>query len=289
MARPGGGRRLGASDAAPRAAARDLARARRRARPATPRGCARHLERAVAAGRPSTGPPAGAVRGARAAGARGGATRRRAGRRRAAGRSPSARRVEAAELAAALPGHPPWGAAGRRGAARGSRSPAGDAERRRARARGRRRRCRRRCTRTCTSTSCCRSLRSLDGGGRARVGGGVRPYLQLDARDGRAADDGRGRAGPLVPRTDRARAGARSPGRSTTLAWRRRPRADGAADGRRRAAAAAWCRARRTPRSPRSSGIDEQAVARRLGELFARIGASSRAEATAFAFRERVL
>jgi DNA-binding CsgD family transcriptional regulator len=36
-------------------------------------------------------------------------------------------------------------------------------------------------------------------------------------------------------------------------------------------------------------GIDETAVARRLGELYAKIGASSRAEATAFAFRERVL
>jgi len=36
-------------------------------------------------------------------------------------------------------------------------------------------------------------------------------------------------------------------------------------------------------------GIEEQAVARRLGELFARIGASSRAEATAFAFRQRVV
>ena len=36
-------------------------------------------------------------------------------------------------------------------------------------------------------------------------------------------------------------------------------------------------------------GIDEGSVARRLGELYARIGASSRAEATAFAFRERVL
>jgi DNA-binding NarL/FixJ family response regulator len=36
-------------------------------------------------------------------------------------------------------------------------------------------------------------------------------------------------------------------------------------------------------------GIDEQAVNRRLGELFARIGASSRAEATAFAFRDRVV
>jgi ATP/maltotriose-dependent transcriptional regulator MalT len=36
-------------------------------------------------------------------------------------------------------------------------------------------------------------------------------------------------------------------------------------------------------------GIDEQAVTRRLGELFVRIGASSRAEATAFAFHERVL
>ena len=36
-------------------------------------------------------------------------------------------------------------------------------------------------------------------------------------------------------------------------------------------------------------GIDEQAVTRRLGELFARIGASSRAEATSFAFSQRVL
>ncbi|MEX2422007.1 MAG: LuxR C-terminal-related transcriptional regulator, partial [Actinomycetota bacterium] len=36
-------------------------------------------------------------------------------------------------------------------------------------------------------------------------------------------------------------------------------------------------------------GLDEKAVARRLGELFARIGTSSRAEATAFAFRERVV
>jgi hypothetical protein len=36
-------------------------------------------------------------------------------------------------------------------------------------------------------------------------------------------------------------------------------------------------------------GIDELAVTRRLGELFAAIGASSRADATAFAFREGVL
>jgi DNA-binding CsgD family transcriptional regulator len=36
-------------------------------------------------------------------------------------------------------------------------------------------------------------------------------------------------------------------------------------------------------------GVDEAAVVRRLGELFAKIGASSRAEATAFAFRERVV
>jgi DNA-binding NarL/FixJ family response regulator len=36
-------------------------------------------------------------------------------------------------------------------------------------------------------------------------------------------------------------------------------------------------------------GVDEQTVARRLGELFARVGVSSRAEATALAFRERVL
>ncbi len=39
----------------------------------------------------------------------------------------------------------------------------------------------------------------------------------------------------------------------------------------------------------RDLGVDEDAVVRRLGELFAKIGASSRAEATAFAFRERVL
>jgi len=36
-------------------------------------------------------------------------------------------------------------------------------------------------------------------------------------------------------------------------------------------------------------GVDETAVTRRLGELFATIGASSRADATAFAFREHVL
>jgi DNA-binding NarL/FixJ family response regulator len=36
-------------------------------------------------------------------------------------------------------------------------------------------------------------------------------------------------------------------------------------------------------------GVDEQAVTRRLSELFARLGASSRAEATAIAFHQRVL
>ncbi len=36
-------------------------------------------------------------------------------------------------------------------------------------------------------------------------------------------------------------------------------------------------------------GVAEEVVARRLAEMFARIGASSRAEATAFAFRERVV
>ena len=36
-------------------------------------------------------------------------------------------------------------------------------------------------------------------------------------------------------------------------------------------------------------GLDEGVVARRLGELFAKIGTSSRAEAAAFAFRERVV
>jgi DNA-binding NarL/FixJ family response regulator len=36
-------------------------------------------------------------------------------------------------------------------------------------------------------------------------------------------------------------------------------------------------------------GVDETAVTRRLAELYARIGASSRAEATALAFRQNVL
>jgi DNA-binding NarL/FixJ family response regulator len=36
-------------------------------------------------------------------------------------------------------------------------------------------------------------------------------------------------------------------------------------------------------------GAQEADVTRRLGELFAAIGASSRAEATAFAFREHVV
>jgi DNA-binding NarL/FixJ family response regulator len=36
-------------------------------------------------------------------------------------------------------------------------------------------------------------------------------------------------------------------------------------------------------------GLDETAVAHRLAELFTRIGTSSRAEATAFAFREGVV
>jgi DNA-binding NarL/FixJ family response regulator len=36
-------------------------------------------------------------------------------------------------------------------------------------------------------------------------------------------------------------------------------------------------------------GEEETAVARRLGEMFARIGAPNRSEATAFAFRERVV
>ena len=36
-------------------------------------------------------------------------------------------------------------------------------------------------------------------------------------------------------------------------------------------------------------GVDEGSVVRRLAELYTQIGASSRAEATAFAFRERVL
>ena len=58
---------------------------------------------------------------------------------------------------------------------------------------------------------------------------------------------------------------------------------------RTRSCSGAWYRARRTREIAAEIGIDEQAVTRRLGELFARIGASSRAEATAFAFRQRVL
>jgi DNA-binding NarL/FixJ family response regulator len=36
-------------------------------------------------------------------------------------------------------------------------------------------------------------------------------------------------------------------------------------------------------------GIEEPEVRRRLGAMFSRVGASSQAEATAFAFRERVV
>ncbi len=36
-------------------------------------------------------------------------------------------------------------------------------------------------------------------------------------------------------------------------------------------------------------GLDDPALTRRLGEMFARIGATNRAEATAFAFRESVV
>ena len=36
-------------------------------------------------------------------------------------------------------------------------------------------------------------------------------------------------------------------------------------------------------------GLNEAAVNRRLAEMFARVGATSRAEATAFAFREQVV
>jgi DNA-binding NarL/FixJ family response regulator len=36
-------------------------------------------------------------------------------------------------------------------------------------------------------------------------------------------------------------------------------------------------------------GQDEAVVVRRLGEMFARIGAPTRSEATAFAFREHVV
>jgi DNA-binding NarL/FixJ family response regulator len=36
-------------------------------------------------------------------------------------------------------------------------------------------------------------------------------------------------------------------------------------------------------------GTDEETVTRRLADIFAKVGASSRAEATAFAFREKVV
>ena len=91
-----------------------------------------------------------------------------------------------------------------------------------------------------------------DGDRRARVGGGRAPVRPALARDDRAAHDGRGRAGPLAPGTARremvgarradrhgrgvGRPGATRPPAATTCCCR------------------AWCRARRTPRSPASSG-----------------------------------
>ncbi len=112
----------------------------------------------------------------------------------------------------------------------------------------------------------------------------VRPALP---RDDRAAHDGRGRAGPLAPGTARQRDGrARRADRRGRGVRRRRRRAR-----RRRHAAAAEPRAGQDERRDRrtSSGSTSRPSTRRLGELYATIGASSRADATAFAFRERVL
>jgi DNA-binding CsgD family transcriptional regulator/tetratricopeptide (TPR) repeat protein len=62
-----------------------------------------------------------------------------------------------------------------------------------------------------------------------------------------------------------------------------------AADGEDAALLRSLTQGRTNDEIARELGIEERAVVRRLGELFARIGASSRAEATAFAFRERVV
>ncbi len=117
----------------------------------------------------------------------------------------------------------------------------------------------------------------------------VRQYLQMSPRDDRPTHPGRGRARPLVPRAGR-------PGDDTARRTDPVVRGRGCRWGRRRRrrvglgrSSGASCRGRPTPRSRRTSDLEEEVVARRLGELFARVGASSRAEATAFAFRERVL
>ena len=64
---------------------------------------------------------------------------------------------------------------------------------------------------------------------------------------------------------------------------------DDAADGSDAALLRSLVQGKTNAEIARDLDLGEEVVARRLGELFARVGASSRAEATAFAFRERVL
>ena len=116
---------------------------------------------------------------------------------------------------------------------------------------------------------------------------GVRPFVQRLARDDRAAHDGRGRAGPLAPGTARQRdGGARRADRHGRGVGR--PGAARPPDGD-DLLLQSLVQGKTNAEIAGELGIDEQAVERRLGELFATIGASSRADATAFAFRERVL
>ena len=195
--------------------------------------------------------------------------------------------AEASELAATLPGHAPWGAQA-------------DAARARvALARGRRRRGdgvrARRAARRCEAARhedlnldvLLPSARVLMETGAPEWEEGVRPYVQLSLAmvAQRTMDEDvrvRWLRGPLgrrdggARRADRHDRGVRRPGRRA-----RRRRHDlllqSLVQGKTNAEIAG------------ELGIDEPAVERRLGELFATIGASSRADATAFAFRERVL
>ena len=167
--------------------------------PVTPRGCGSTWSG------PCSSPPRSGLPAVRCEAlarlARGGvAARGRARGRRPARSSPSAR---PARLRDSRPSSRATRRGGRRRTRRSRRSSSHEAGPRRppiTRAR-RWRRCSRGCTRTGTWTSCCRSRTRPDGERCARVGSDAVPPA-AHARDDRAAHDGRGRACPMVPRTD---------------------------------------------------------------------------------------
>ena len=197
--------------------------------------------------------------------------------------------AEAAGLAAALPGHPAVGSGGGRRPRAGRAFTRPDRGSRGARARG-------------DGVAGVGDARGPVPGrraaGRERPDGERRPRVGSDAvptathaRDDRAAHDGRGRARALVPRTDRARddaAGGADRGRLHRRG-RHRTREGGGAEEEDAQLLRSLVQGKTNREIADEIGIDEEAVTRRLGELFARIGASSRAEATAFAFHQRVL